>query len=78
MTVIKEKNINVGLLAAVRILAALKLIYLKKEKDVIVINNMTLINLILLWTGPLKEFQLTKYLLFVQVSFLHLTFLKKF
>lgn len=39
------------------------------EKDIVTCNNFTLINIVLIKTGPLKESTLTRILLFFQVRF---------
>lgn len=61
-----KKKIKPGVINFLRLLNRFKLLHLE-EGDEIVINNMTLINLILLWKGPLHEAKLTTRLMIIQV-----------
>ncbi|EEB20281.1 UDP-N-acetylglucosamine--dolichyl-phosphate N-acetylglucosaminephosphotransferase, putative [Pediculus humanus corporis] len=51
----------------IRLLSGLKLLQVKNDGNSLIINNMTLINLLLVWMGPLHEAKLTTYLIIVQV-----------
>lgn len=44
-----------------------KLIQWEEKEDIVVTNNLTLINLVLLYFGPLDERMLTKLLMYIQI-----------
>lgn len=66
VTSFKKKDLHPVILSVLRLLSRFKLLMLQ-EGDEIVINNMTLINLVLLWKGPLHEAKLTTHLMMIQV-----------
>lgn len=68
---INENDLHWWMLAALRLLHRLKLVRLRQgsgpESGKLYINNLTLINLTLLWVGPCHEGTLTHTLLILQV-----------
>lgn len=65
---VPKKDLLPGVAPVLRILNSLRLLSLSEDEDVLKINNMTLINLVLSWSGPLHEARLATYLLVIQVS----------
>lgn len=79
-SVFKKADVNkIGELV-IQTAAALKLLDVKKDKgedgEYIEINNMTLINLLIKFTGPIHERNLTVLLMGVQVRFFLIFFVK--
>ncbi|KAK6642173.1 hypothetical protein RUM44_013896 [Polyplax serrata] len=76
VAVIRPDDMKPGLHFVLNLLKTLKLLEVRREGQNLIVNNMTLINLTLLWTGPLHEAKLTTYLLYIQaddeVAFIHL------
>lgn len=68
LVVFKYSEINVLGKLCLTIFRKLKLIQWKEKSDTIITNNFTLINLVLLYTGPLHEAKLTSYLIAIQVA----------
>ena len=72
--VFKKTDVNIIGKVVIQTAAALKLLDVKENKGedekYIEINNMTLINLVIKFTGPIHERNLTVILMGVQVRFL--------
>lgn len=51
----------------IKLFKTFKLIQWSEKDDVIITNNLTLINLVLLYLGPLHEAKLTMILIFIQI-----------
>lgn len=62
-----KKELKPGVIVILRLLRKFSLLSLEEKGNKVTINNMTLINLTLLWAGPLHEARLTSYLLLIQV-----------
>lgn len=71
---IPKKSLLPGVAAVLRLLKSLRLLSLLEDDEVLKINNMTLINLVLSWFGPLHEARLATYLLVIQVIQIFLFF----
>lgn len=54
-------------LVILRVLSVLRLAQVKWGEKVIEVNNLTLINFVLIWAGPLREDTLVMLLLVIQV-----------
>lgn len=52
----------------IKILKIVKLLDSRESKDIMECNNLTLLNLVLIYSGPVREASLTKILLLIQVS----------
>jgi len=56
------------------ILKTFKLIkWQETEKGIVICNNLTLINFVLINVGPLKESTLTSILIIIQVIYIHIS-----
>lgn len=79
---INESDVYWWMLAALRLLHRLKLVRLRQgtgpESGKVFINNLTLINLTLLWVGPCHEGTLTHKLLILQVMSSALAFVIRY
>lgn len=77
-TVILRKDINILNKSIISLLKAIRLIDIVEDNDSIIMNNMTLINLFLIKLGPIREVQLTMYLLLFQVVCTCIAFLIRY
>lgn len=77
-TVILRKDINFLNKSIISLLNAIRLIDIVEDDDSIIMNNMTLLNLFLIKLGPIREVQLTMYLLLFQLVCTCIAFLIRY
>lgn len=77
-TVFKYKDLSVLGKVIINFFRVFKLIHWEEKDGVVVTNNFTLINLVLLYLGPLHEAKLTTVLLGIQVFCTLLAFLIRY
>lgn len=77
-TIILKKDINFLHKSIIYILKKVRLIDIVEDDDSMIMNNMTLLNLFLIKLGPIREVQLTKYLLLFQVICTCIAFLIRY
>lgn len=78
ITKFSYSNINILGKIIIRIFKMLKLIQWQEKGDTIITNNLTLINFILLYLGPLHEAKLTSILIAIQVFCTILAFIIRY
>ncbi|XP_023935421.1 UDP-N-acetylglucosamine--dolichyl-phosphate N-acetylglucosaminephosphotransferase isoform X3 [Bicyclus anynana] len=77
-TVVLKKDMPLLTKVVLRIFTSLKLVDKVEDKDGVILNNMTLINLVLIKLGPMSEVQLTKTLLVFQIFCTCIAFLIRY
>lgn len=71
-------NLNIFGKIIIRTFRAFKLIQWQEKEDVVITNNLTLINLVLFYLGPLHEAKLTTILIAIQVLCTGLAFFVRY
>lgn len=77
-TIFRYSDLNFIGKFVINVFRALKLIGWQEKEGYVITNNLTLINLILLYFGPLHEAKLTSILIFIQMFFTGVAFVIRY